>query len=167
MDHIGEKIISFIKKYRYAALILLLGIILMLLPGKEEHVEEQPDRTETQSISSPDMETRLSAILSQIHGAGRVEVMLTEAEGERTVYQSDIDSTNDDSGSTNRSTTVIVTDETRKEAGLVQQIDPPAYLGAIIVCQGAESPVVRLAIVEAVSNVTGLRADRISVLKMK
>lgn len=35
-----------------------------------------------------------------------------------------------------------------------------------MVCQGADNAAVRLAIVEAVSKVTGLGANRISVLKM-
>ena len=40
-------------------------------------------------------------------------------------------------------------------------------MGAIVVCQGGDNATVRLAIIEAVSNVTGLGADKISVLKMK
>ena len=62
---------------------------------------------------------------------------------------------------------MIITDSDRKEEGLITQVDPPVYQGAIIVCQGADRGAVRLAIVEAVSRVTGLGADRISVLKMK
>ena len=55
----------------------------------------------------------------------------------------------------------------RKQTGLVQQVNPPTYLGAVIVCQGADSASVRLAIVEAVGSVTGLSTDKITVLKMK
>jgi stage III sporulation protein AG len=40
-------------------------------------------------------------------------------------------------------------------------------MGAIVLCQGADVPSVRLAIVDAVSKVTGLVANQISVLKMK
>jgi hypothetical protein len=40
-------------------------------------------------------------------------------------------------------------------------------MGAVIVCQGADKPVVRLAIVEAVADATGLSTDTITVLKMK
>jgi stage III sporulation protein AG len=36
-----------------------------------------------------------------------------------------------------------------------------------VVCQGADDPVVKLLIVDAVSKVTGLGADKISVMKMK
>jgi stage III sporulation protein AG len=65
------------------------------------------------------------------------------------------------------SDTVIITDSSRNESGLIRQVNPPVYLGAIVLCQGGDRPSVRLAIVDAVSKVTGLGADRISVLKMK
>ena len=41
------------------------------------------------------------------------------------------------------------------------------YLGAIILCQGADHADVKLQITQAVSRATGLGTDRISVLKMK
>ena len=61
----------------------------------------------------------------------------------------------------------VIRGENGKESGLVQRVDPPKYLGAVIVCQGADKAAVKLAIVEAVSKATGLGADQISVLKMK
>lgn len=167
MDKLGENIVTFLKKYRYAALIVLVGMFLMLLPeANERETTEQADVPSVQT-REPDTEEKLSAILSQIQGAGKVAVMLTEASGEKTIYQTDEDNSSDSDSSTKRQSTITITDAERNETGLIQQVDPPVYLGAIIVCQGADSPTVRLAIVEAVSAVTGLGADRISVLKMK
>lgn len=110
-----------------------------------------------------DLQTGLEEILSQIQGAGRVRVLLTQREGERTVYQTDEDSTS----SGIRSDTVLLNGSDRSQTGLVQQVNPPTYLGAVIVCQGADSASVRLAIVSAVGSVTGLSTDKITVLKMK
>ena len=93
----------------------------------------------------------------------RVRVLLTQREGERTVYQTDEDSTS----SGIRSDTVLLNGSDRSQTGLVQQVNPPTYLGAVIVCQGADSASVRLAIVSAVGSVTGLSTDKITVLKMK
>ena len=55
----------------------------------------------------------------------------------------------------------------RTESGLVRQTLGPVYRGAVILCQGADDPTVKLAVVEAVRCVTGLGADQISVQKMK
>ena len=41
----------------------------------------------------------------------------------------------------------------------------PVYLGAVVVCQGAGSSGVRLAVTEAVAALTGLPADRITVVQ--
>lgn len=104
---------------------------------------------------------QLSQLLSQIKGAGKVRLLLTEAAGEKTIYQTDR------TGQDQQSDTVIITGADRGQQGMVQQIIPPEYRGAVVVCQGADDPSVRFAIVEAVSNATGLSTDRISVLKMK
>lgn len=165
MDSLGKKIIPLIGKYRYVLLVLLIGVILMMIPTKEKsNTAQVPSAEQTQP--QEDIVSRLESILSMIKGAGKVKVMLTVAAGEKTVYQTDTDKTAGDSGS-ERIDTVVITDGNRNQSGLVQQINPATYLGAIVVCEGAASAEVRLAITEAVSNVTGLGANQISVLKMK
>lgn len=161
-----EKIPAGIKKYKYALVVLALGLILMMIPSLGQQVDPGEATQETVGCQETGIHEQLSRILSQIQGAGNVEVMLTVSAGERIVYQTDEDISGSESGST-RIETVIVTDADRNQNGLIQQVNPPAYLGAIVVCQGADRPAIRLAIVEAVSRVTGLGADRISVLKMK
>lgn len=153
---------NWIVKYKYALLVLALGLGLMLLPEKDE---TQPQNvTQTQEST---MQEHLQQILSQIEGAGKVEVLLSEAQGSQTLYQTDIQT---DLSGENESTdekTVIVTDSDHNESGLIARKDPPVYLGAVIVCQGADRAEVKLAIVEAVRCATGLGANQISVVKMK
>ena len=154
------------KKYRFPALILLLGIILMTLPAKEKK-ETVSVQTEEQSIGQTDLQDALEDILCMIQGAGKVRVLLTEAAGEQTLYQTDEDlQTNGESESV-RQDTVLLTDSERDQAGLIRQIIPPVYQGAVILCQGADSAAVRLAIIQAVASATGLTSDKITVLKMK
>ena len=167
MDRVAltEKLTQSIKKYRYVLIVVAAGILLMLLPSKQK--EAQQIVTETPAVEiNWDITEALTEILSQIQGAGKVKVLLTIAAGETTVYQQDSDITSGDNGSV-RQETVIVTDSDRNQSGLIQQINPPVYQGAIIVCQGADNDVVRLHIVEAVAKVTGLGTDKITVLKMK
>ena len=54
----------------------------------------------------------------------------------------------------------------RQEVVVTQQLYP-TYQGAVVVCEGAGSSSVRLAVVNAVSVLTGLSSDRISVVKWK
>ena len=152
-------------KYKYVLLVLGLGILLMTLPeGNPQPPQQETPATQPDAMNR---EEKLEAILSQISGVGKVQVLLTEASGAETIYQTDEDRSTSSDSTSLKVKTVTVTDSSREEKGLVRTITPPVYLGAIIVCQGGDSPSVRLSIVEAVSNVTGISSDRITVLKMK
>lgn len=148
MDRLKE----LLGKYRFVLLVALAGLVLMLLPGGKTAEEPQPTVPVVENL-----ESRLETILGRIEGAGKVAVLLTEAQGGETFYQTE--------GEDER--TVLVTGADRSESGLVRTSQSPVYRGAVVVCQGADSPSVRLAVVEAVANATGLGTDRITVLKMK
>ena len=154
-----------LSKYRYPLVIILVGLVLLTLPSKKQ--EQTQVTTQQEQLEQPNISDALTQILGQIKGVGKVKVMLTVMEGERTLYQSDEDMTAADTGSSTRKETIILTDSERNQYALISQILAPKYLGAVIVCQGADDPSVKWAIVEAVSKATGLGADRITVLKMK
>ena len=160
IKRISSKLVTLIDKYKYAILVLFIGLILLWIPT---------NRTKTQNIDPVISEAvkhealtqeSLAQILQSVEGAGKVKVLLSTGAGEQTIYQTDTDHNSSNN-------TVIVTDSERNESGLIQQINPAAYKGAVIVCQGADSPAVRLAITQAVSKVTGLGTDAICVLKMQ
>ena len=162
---LSGRITAFIKKYRFVLLVLLIGLVLMSLPsGKAEETEVSTPQAVKETR---DPESDLEEILSQIEGAGKVSVLLTQAAGEETIYQTDDDTSTGMDSSSVRRETVIITGADKAQQGLVSQVNPPVYMGAVIVCQGADRATVRLAIVEAVANATGLSADKITVLKMK
>lgn len=161
---IGNKLRELALKYRYVLLVLAVGLFLMCLPERNETEKQQPSK---QTEANADLAVRLEEILGTIRGVGRVRVLLTERSGESVLYQTDTDAAYGAENSSERTDTVVITSEDRAESGLIRQINPPVYLGAVVVCQGGDDPTVRLAVVEAVSDATGLGADRISVLKMK
>lgn len=165
---IPGKAIKLISKYKYAAIVLAIGVVLLLLPSrsveKTENAQEiKLTSTNSQTISA----SALTEILQSIQGAGKVQVLLSVSSGERIIYQTDSDqNTSGDTVSTSVET-IIITDSQRNESGLISRVDPPSYMGAIVVCEGADSASVRLDIIQAVSKITGLGADNICVLKMK
>ena len=157
MESGKQQLINWLKKYQYVLLIILAGVFLMMIPPKTEKMQMVLPPTE----SEPDLEQSLSVILSQISGVGKAEVLLTEASGTDTIYQTDMGQNQSNSD------TVIVMNGNREETGLVKQVMPPVYRGAVVVCQGADRASVRLNVVDAVRSVTGLSSDCITVLKMK
>lgn len=162
-NRLRESLTRVVSKYRYALLILVLGLGLMLIPGKTEEAVT----VETKPVASQTPQEQLADILSRLKGAGRVEVVLSIAQGEQVIYQTDQRTTNDAGGTDVRVETVILSGSDRGEEALVSQVQPPKYLGAVILCQGAADPAVRLALMDAVCKYTGLGADKVSILEMK
>ena len=117
----------------------LAGLALMLFPAGPEEAEPTPTVATEESL-----ESRLEAILCRIDGAGEVKVLLTEDRGGEVFYQ-----TEGEDGKT-----VLISGADRSESGLVRTTQPPSYRGAVVVCRGADSAAVRLAVVEAVANAT-------------
>ena len=157
---------ALLKKYKFAVIILVVGLLLMAMPSVKNTKQPRTQKTATES-TAPSIEENLSALLSRVMGAGDVTVLLTTEEGEETVFQTNQDNSKTNDNENDRTDTVTITDSNRNQQGLIRQIKAPIYRGAVIVCQGADSADVRLSLVDAVSKVTGLRSDQISVLKMK
>ena len=167
LKKLTSKLQGLAGKYRYALLVLVIGLALLLIPGKDT----QQKQSEIISSPTPAQQSftseALAEILQSIQGAGKVKVLLSTASGEETVYQTDSDTATSGDGGSTRIQTAIVTDSQRSEAGLIRQVNPPGYLGAIVVCEGADNPTVKLAVAQAVAKITGLGTDAICVLKMK
>lgn len=163
----SRKVTQMLKKYKYPAIILLLGLALILLPnGKSE--DKTAETAEKQADYAEQTEKRLEAMLSRLSGAGQVSVMLTLERGELTQYQTDTQKSNDsDSGRVQvEQKTVILSAGSAYDEAAVSTVFYPRFQGALVVCEGAQSAVVRLNIVQAVAAVTGLGADQITVVKM-
>ena len=162
IGNIKDKVIHFTKKYKYVIAVVAVGMVLMLIPTPTEKKTVSPTGKKTEAkAEASSTEEELAEILSKIKGAGKVAVYLSTAEGEKTVYQTN------ENGTDGKYDTVTVTDAQRNQYGLVKQVNPPRYRGAIIVCEGANEPTIRYAITDAVAKVTGLGANQISVLVMK
>lgn len=93
--------------------------------------------------------------------------MLTLSSSEQAVYQTD-SRTVTSSGSTTQETETVFrqTGGSEKEPA-VQSVVYPRYQGALVICDGAGRASVRLAIIQAVSSLTGLGSNKIAVVKMK
>ena len=164
-----EKWTGLLKKYRLAALVVLLGVVLMLLPtcGKAQTSGDSSELPgETYSLE--ETEQRMAEVLGTIDGVGRVRIMLTLRAGSSLRLAEDSSLSDSTGGQTKQEKQVLTVNRGsgRQEVVVTQQLYP-TYQGAVVVCEGAGSSTVRLAVVNAVSVLTGLSSDKISVVKWK
>lgn len=149
-----------LAKWRLPLLILALGALLLLWPSGEKTAESEPEPARPVQQTQQD---QLHALLCAIDGVGRVQLMLTTSGSEETCYQTDVRMT----GETREETTVFSSNQSAQKTPVVTRTKMAPYLGAVVVCDGADSAAVRLRVIQAVSALTGLGSDKISVIKMK
>ena len=164
----GKKLAGTLEKYKFVFLILLVGVVLLMLPSfsggsKEERYEAE--ETAKGMFDLEDMERRMEEALSQIDGAGQVQVVLTVRSGARQILAQDGKTTEKGDSIDSQVSTVIVSRGSGSEETVSLQEIAPQYQGALVVCPGGDDPAVQLKISEAVSALTGLGADRITICK--
>jgi len=164
-----KKVSSYLKKYKYVTLIIVIGIVLILIPPKESTSKEKSVSAPALEFDLADEEARIAQAISKMTGAGKVTVVLTLQSTMETVYQTDMTERSDVGQSTQRNDketrTVTVSAGSGAEQAAVVRKKYPIYQGALIVCDGADRPDVKLNIVGAVSSLTGLPSNKITVVK--
>jgi stage III sporulation protein AG len=179
--------------------VLVVGILLVViaLPGGSDKTEEavREEETKTTAGDNPEeatgeetekvwtkeeyeagLEKRLTAILSQIEGAGQVEVMVTvKTSGEKilqtdTKSQESIVNEKDSSGGTRQNvdrsedTETILVGDSSAEPYIVQEIMPQVE-GVLVACQGGDKATVQSEISGAIQALFGIEAHKIKVCK--
>lgn len=156
-----ETIFAAVKKYQYVLLVLLVGILLLAWPSGEESTSQTTTDTDEDSVvfDLPALEEELAQILSQIEGVGEADVVLTLSDGGKKVLATD-----ESIGETSQeTTTVIISNGSSQQSTVTVELIYPTFQGALIVCDGGNSSTVRLAVVQAVGALTGLKSSQISV----
>ena len=109
--------------------------------------------------------------LSECEGVGRCKVMLSVSSGPESVFAKEArESRREDEGAResdiDTKPSVLSGGAGGESPVLIKELYPE-FRGAVVICDGAGSASLREKVVGAVSALTGLRSDRISVIKMK
>ena len=169
------KPLAALLRYKYVLLVAAAGVALLLWPESPSASlggsAQESAQTAGAEEALREMESAMEDILEKIQGVGQVDVMLTLQSGGELVLAED--SSLRYSGSTQSpddydrsSQTVTVSGDSGQDVVVTQEICPQ-YRGALVVCEGGGSDGVRLQVVEAVSALTGLGADRIAVVQWR
>lgn len=166
-----EKWMEYLKtklhKYQYVLIVCLVGLALCAWPtGGQKEKAAEPAAAD----SAAALERELEEILSSMAGVGKTKVALTARSSRASVYAFNEDETVSDNGSgrsADRRTTLVSFGASGIQQPVTVRVDEPEYRGALVVCQGADSALVRLEVTKAVSSLTGITSDNIVVSKMK
>ena len=155
------------------------AVLLYLLGSQKDCSAKQPEAADAATVRETgrdELEQRLGEILSQIRGAGRVDVLVTyETNGEivtATVRQTDEDvrdangTGSSETSRTVREVTEPATVETANgHAPIILYEKEPLVRGVIVVAEGAADFSVREKLQAAVHAATGIPIERIEVFE--
>lgn len=126
------------------------------------------------------MEARLARILSDVSGAGKVEVFISFGDYGTNVVEKDVSYTrnNEDRNGAdaqntsavnteNTEATVYTADENGNEVPFVRKMMTPKVEGVFIVAEGGNNQMVRGEMKEAIMALFGIEEHKIKVVKMK
>ena len=161
------KLRDLLKQYKYVLIVIAAGILLLIWPSSEKGASRSA--AEGRSASEEDfsvdaLEERLCQVLSKVEGAGEVSVVLTVQNGVERVLATDKSAGQTEGSRDMEEETVIISGDSGEEVVILTQ-RYPTFQGALVVCPGGDDPQVRLQITQAVSVLTGLGTDRITVCK--
>ena len=109
------------------------------------------------------LEETLTELIGSIEGAGRTKVAVTLDASAETVYA--LDET-DGGENGQRQLEHILVDTREGQDALVEMTWEPVIRGIAVVCEGADDVTVNAQITQAVSVLTGVSTNRISISKM-
>lgn len=149
------------EKYKYFIIILLIGLVFIINPV--DNTEEITIES-TESIFDLDkFKEELRYTISQIDGVGETEILLSIASTEEVIYASDTSKSSSDNYD---ESTVILSNSNSDEALVIKKIYPE-FKGVAVVCEGGDSPQIKLEIMQLIMSVCDISSDKISISKMK
>lgn len=163
------KALDALKCYKYVALTAALGIVLLLLPGGNEKKQEGGAPDAAEDFDRAALQEEMEEILSSLDGVGHLKLMLTVDGGSAYELARDEAQTQKRGGEntgerTQKSETVVLGSGASAEV-VVTRSRFPAFIGALVVCEGGDRAEVRLRVTQAVAALTGLSTERITVVK--
>ncbi len=204
MNEIKEKITALMKKQKFgkdSLLILILsGLLLLVIAWPTGRKEEKkgtdgikseqsdaaggmlnvPAQSDTEADYGEELERRLSSLLREMEGVGRVKVMVTFASTCEEIPLKDVTRTDKDTTETDgaggtrivnesafEEATICVTDEEGNRIPYVVRTTQPEVIGVAVIAEGGDRPEIQKKITAVIQSLFRIDANRIIVTKMK
>jgi stage III sporulation protein AG len=179
------------KLIENTVIVIIIGIIIIIAGGtlfggkksedkKPVQTAEVTQKTDTEYSTATDTEKKLKYLLSQVQGAGKVDVMITYSTSSEEIVAYDTKNNkssteeNDNQGgkrivSEEETQSTIAYEENgdgKKEPVILKKIEPEIR-GVLVVAEGASSITVRERLINAVTVALDIPVHRVEVVQRK
>ena len=147
-------------EFIFVAILGVVVILIMLSSFNFTDSETSDDFSTTEYVSQ--LESKLSTILSNVQGAGKVKVMLTVESGMETVTAVETVVTSSGNQTVTTTSPILVSGKP-----VVLKELYPKVIGVLIVAEGADSIKVKLELLKATSSVLSIDENIVEIFTMK
>lgn len=173
-SNIKERFTAFIKSDNKRVKIIVIlgavGIVLILISGFTDSHKSSSKAPDKEQLSyeayTQELEKKLTDIIASISGVGECEVMITLENTYESVYATNSEFKNNDD-SVNQKDEYVIYDADSGETPVLIKEYMPKVMGVSIVCSGGENIEVKEKIIESVTALFNISANRVSVAKIK
>ncbi|WP_105618129.1 hypothetical protein [Vallitalea okinawensis] len=172
----------------YVVIILALGVIIFTFANKNitesevDNIQPSIDTVNTSKTISYEerLESRLEDTISNIHGVGKVDILLTIESSKEIVLNKDVPSgesimeEKDSSGGSRNSTdktqseeTVLTNNPDGSSEPIVLKETMPIVQGVLILAENGDDPIVKETLTNAAVILLDIPAHKVQVVKMK
>lgn len=147
----------------------IIGILLIffseLLPDANNKNYEHQTEILIDYSREQELERKLEKAISQIDGAGKTSVMLTFGSSPKYYYA--VETTkNIENDLMESEEKYVVIENNNKEEPIVIKVEEACIRGAVVICEGGNSAIIKEKITETVCAVLGIKVNQVSVAKM-
>lgn len=154
-------------------IIIAIGLIGVILIGMSDMFSSDGSKnsstaqvTEVNTNYTDELEGKLCDIISSIDGAGKCKVMITLENSSESVYATDGEKKTDTDSSSSKDEYVIYDSENGESPVLIKEYYPKVQ-GVSVVCSGGDNVLVKEKIINTVTALFNISANRVSVSKIK
>ena len=147
-----------------AKIIVAMGLVAIVLIAFSSFFQSNDNKATEDETSfdysqySDETKKQLTNIVSSIDGVGDCEVMITFEYSSENVYATDSENKNDE---------YVLYDSQSGEKALLIKEKYPTVQGVSVVCSGGDNVEVREAVINTVTSLFNISANRVSVSKIK
>ena len=161
-----------LKKDRAVHWLVGVGVLGMVLIGLSEWLPRDSDGrdapvTVTAAQVEQARERRITDLLGAVDGVGHCRVMVTLESSETAVYAADSTRSVTEEGGESASTSYLTVDTSDGPVGLLLTRVQPTVRGVVVVCTGAEDPVVSRRVQSVITTAFHISERRVCVVQQK
>lgn len=153
---------SILKKEYFLIIVLTVVVVAIFLSGQGLNFNfvDSADVDATNYVSN--LQNSLKNILSDVDGAGKINVLITVDGSEEEVVLKNVETVVENGVKTEVESIVLVGGKP-----YVIKVNNPKVLGVVVVCEGADALDVKLKIIEIVTTTLKVDSDSVRIIKMK